>query len=601
MQTNSTEEERLIFRLVADNMVMPVVELDSAFNIKYANKKALDLLWLEPLEIENGLHIDSLIVPEQSHLIHKWLRQVNPNDEPVLVSVRVLRSDKSELDLEVLAEPIIVNGIISGFTIYGINPSRRMVPEDKIPNERAAFTSVVEGSVAGIVIISMNHVIEYVNDRFCEITRRTQRELIGRDIREFIHPDSLEEISQKRVLQKKGEKVPISYEFKLIRGDGSIGHLLIHGTTITGSDGSTRTIEQVLDLTEQKMSRRALAESEERYRTLVETMGDGLAIDDADSRFVYVNNALCRMTGYRRDELHGKHISEILVDMSKEILASKLLTRRDGSNESYETRIRHKSGKLIPAIIAASPLFTEEDEYVGSFAIFTDISEQKRTERLLRATSERARLYLDVISHDIGNQHQAISGYAELLAETVDDPRAREILRHIHTALSKSEKIIATTKVSDLLDTSTMYERLLNDVLHNTVMDALSYCKNLTIETNYHVEQAYIQADELLEQLFLILLENACEHNTKTTNRRIWVDLTYQNNGYLVTISDNGPGIPDNMKMILFDPSRRYGGVGLHLASQIIEKYGGCIHVHDRVERKPEEGAMFKVWLPVSR
>ena len=55
------------------------------------------------------------------------------------------------------------------------------------------------------------------------------------------------------------------------------------------------------------------------------------------------------------------------------------------------------------------------------------------------------------------------------------------------------------------------------------------------------------------------------------------------------------------MKQALFDPRQRVGGLSMHFSSEIVEKYGGSIEVHDRIQGNPEEGAMFKILLPKVR
>ena len=71
--------------------------------------------------------------------------------------------------------------------------------------------------------------------------------------------------------------------------------------------------------------------------------------------------------------------------------------------------------------------------------------------------------------------------------------------------------------------------------------------------------------------------------------------------GYELTVSDNGPGIPDKQKTWLFDVDRRFGGVGLHQVKQIIEKYSGRIEVLDRIHGDPRQRAQFRIWLPKAK
>ena len=93
---------------------------------------------------------------------------------------------------------------------------------------------------------------------------------------------------------------------------------------------------------------------------------------------------------------------------------------------------------------------------------------------------------------------------------------------------------------------------------------------------------------------------NAIEHNPNV-EKKVWVDLKEDETGYIVSIADNGKGIPDAVKAGLFDTSRRFGGLGLHTANYIVEKYNGRIEVHDRVRGDSTQGAEFQIWIPKPR
>jgi signal transduction histidine kinase len=100
-----------------------------------------------------------------------------------------------------------------------------------------------------------------------------------------------------------------------------------------------------------------------------------------------------------------------------------------------------------------------------------------------------------------------------------------------------------------------------------------------------------VYADQALSQLIWNLFENAVIHNPKPDNEKL-VSVSGSTSGDIFTLSvaDNGTGISDNKKVELFNPSRRYGGVGLHLVRRLAEKYGSTPRVGDRVEGHPEEG-----------
>ena len=113
----------------------------------------------------------------------------------------------------------------------------------------------------------------------------------------------------------------------------------------------------------------------------------------------------------------------------------------------------------------------------------------------------------------------------------------------------------------------------------------------------HRVQEAFVSADEFLEQLLNNILENTVEYNEKRV-RKVWVELRKSVEGYTVSIKDNGSGISDEEKETLFDPSRRFGGVGIHQSIRILQKYGGDMTVHDRVTSNPSQGSEFRIRFP---
>jgi signal transduction histidine kinase len=81
----------------------------------------------------------------------------------------------------------------------------------------------------------------------------------------------------------------------------------------------------------------------------------------------------------------------------------------------------------------------------------------------------------------------------------------------------------------------------------------------------------------------------------------VWVSLKESGEGFELAIGDNGQGISGALKTVIFDVSRRYGGVGLHQSKQICDKYRGRIDARNRVKDQPTKGAEFIVWLPKTR
>jgi PAS domain S-box-containing protein len=127
----------------------------------------------------------------------------------------------------------------------------------------------------------------------------------------------------------------------------------------------------------------ALFTSEQRYRTLVETMGDGLSEIDEHQVTTYANEMLCRMWGRSRDEIIGQKVDQFLDDENKIILLDQLEKRRNGGRDPYEIVWIKKDGSRLHSIMTPTPYFDAEGRFKGSFAVVTDISTQKKEKNIL--------------------------------------------------------------------------------------------------------------------------------------------------------------------------------------------------------------------------
>jgi PAS domain S-box-containing protein len=144
----------------------------------------------------------------------------------------------------------------------------------------------------------------------------------------------------------------------------------------------------VRDITINKVNEAALKESKERYQTLVETMSEGLGVQDANGTIQYVNNRLCSMLGYQRDEFIGRSIRHFLGTSNIRDWESLMNQRRQGEIEPYEAEITHHNGQKINLRISPQIIRDSAGNFSGSFAIFTDLTEQKRSQERLRKLSQ---------------------------------------------------------------------------------------------------------------------------------------------------------------------------------------------------------------------
>lgn len=141
-----------------------------------------------------------------------------------------------------------------------------------------------------------------------------------------------------------------------------------------------------------------IAESQQRYQDLIETMQNGLAIQDEDGVLVYVNDQCCQITGRSRDELIGKQTSVFLAQESRSLFAEQMKHHREGEASNYELTFNRPDGSQVTTLVSPQPIFDDKHNFRGSFATVTEITQIKNIERKLRAEKELAQRYLDIAS-----------------------------------------------------------------------------------------------------------------------------------------------------------------------------------------------------------
>lgn len=346
------------------------------------------------------------------------------------------------------------------------------------------------------------------------------------------------------------------------------------------------TVVKAVKTTGRGSDKTALANVELMYRLLVESMREGLSIDDGNDTIAYANNAFAEMLGYSPSELIGMNWVELTSTKDHKAAQERLRSRKDGKSERYEMEWVNRRGEIVPTIVSAAPYFDSKGKFAGSFAVITEISEQKETEGTVQ-------FYLDLITHDIANQLQVIMMSAGLLGQNLPQSYIDDARRDILDAVERCNRLIAKTKRAGQI-------RKIPDA----VMDLSSAVKekaevlgrvyNARVYVDGFDSPVWIRADSLLGELLWNILENAARHNTRQ-DKQVWISGRRDGELFRLSIADDGPGISAARKKALFDRTKRFGGVGLALVGQMVRKYGARIEVQDRVPGKSSLGAAFIV------
>jgi len=254
-------------------------------------------------------------------------------------------------------------------------------------------------------------------------------------------------------------------------------------------------------------------------------------------------------------------------------------------------------GVITAGCRKASPLAKDEMRMLESVsrAIGSGVKKALLQEELGEAYT-RANLYLDIMSHDINNVNTVTLGYAQLLGELVTD-KGREMLRKLESAISKSVEIIHNVSTIRRIQERSQENRVMD--LDPVIRSELDHQPDISL--HYEGTTASVCANGLISEVFRNLIGNSAKFGGPGV--RVWIRVTDVGDQVTVSIEDNGPGIPDELKSVIFNrfqrgkTTRSGKGLGLYICRMIIEGYGGRIWVADRVEKEPGKGAAIRFTL----
>ncbi len=418
-------------------------------------------------------------------------------------------------------------------------------------------------------------------------------------------------------VQRDGSKLSIEVHVPKVYG-GRGAHLSATASPLFDREGNiVGAIESIRDTTEQKRIEKALQESEERYRTAIESSNDGVALV-REGRHIYVNRKFLDIFGYRSlEEVVGKthHLTVHPDDLERVVSYNRRRQRGEAVPDRYEFKGLRKNGDII--YIEASVTGTTYQGEPISLAFIRDVTERKSLEAQLRQAQKMEAIgtLAGGVAHDFNNILMVLMGYANLLQMKMDrcDPLrvyVDQILASTAKAANITQSLLAfgrkqvlemkpykiTTIVEDV-------EKLLQRLMPEDI--------ELTIELG---DDATVTADlTQVEQLLMNLATNARDAmprggklGIKTQRVKIGEEFrrTY---GFgkpgpyvLLSVSDTGIGMDKKTQEKVFEPfftTKEPGkgtGLGLSIVYGIIKQHNGYINVSSR----PGEGSTFLLYLP---
>jgi PAS domain S-box-containing protein len=332
------------------------------------------------------------------------------------------------------------------------------------------------------------------------------------------------------------------------------------------------------------------------YRPHIERAPIGVFEVDVDGNYVDVNPAACELVGYSREQLLDMSVADLAPDHDDPEEIPSFAAARETGCLRTETTLLHGDGHEVEVLLDAVAI---DDERLVAYV--RDISAQKEYERLLEEQRDDLEVLNQVLRHDIRNDLQLVTAYADLLADEFEDDDVSEYIETIRRSADHAVELTGTAReIADvLLSAKTDQQPFdLRGVLESEVGEVESSYSDVVVTYGTAIPSVTVRANDMIGSVFRNLLKNAVQHNDKP-RPEVTLSATEREETVVVRIADNGPGVPDDRKEAIFGEGEAGldssgTGIGLYLVESLVDSYGGDVWVEDN----DPEGAVFVVELP---
>ncbi len=454
--------------------------------------------------------------------------------------------------------------------------------------ENEARLRLLADNVMDIIIeLDSDWTIRYVNSAVMDVLDYPPQEVMGRHLRDFVHPDDLQTfLDSVNALERN--RSPFTIKFRA-RSTLSSPWVEFVGRFIYNPSGKIeRIVGSIRDINKRQLIEEKVWETGSKLKAIIHTSPLAILSIDLDGSISTWNPAAEWIFGWR--EIDSLRPFSFLPDGEDEgIMAIKQRMLRGEKMVDVEVKKHLPDGTMKVISLSTAPIIDQGGKTGSIIVVASDITERKQMEERLIQLNEVLRLINGILRHDTLNELTVLNGSLEMYKRTQNDRFLTSATRAVNRSMEMIKRMKELEKIAlsggplKTFDLAKVAEGVLK-----------GYMIDFKIEGTCNV-----LADDALGSAIDNIVRNATIHGKAD---HIDVQIEKQDGTCSIRIADNGIGIPDELKDKVFQEGFSHGvnggtGLGLYLVSKAVERYGGEVWVEDSIPH----GATFVISLPEAR
>lgn len=629
---------QLLSKLI-NNLHDGILVTDEHQNIIFANQMYCDIYDIDksPEQLV-GMHLDTSIKSRTS--IYEEPERYRQKTEAILEKKVIVLDEEWRLkDGRTLNRdfiPLILGNNNKGGIWKFRDITAQKNTEKRLSDLRNFYEQILNHIAADIVVFDAQQRYIFVNPT--AVKNPELREwLIGKTDEDYCKlrnkPQSVIDRRKSIFDTSRDERRTVEWEERLETPTGEIEHHLRNNYPVFDEHGHhVMSIYYGLNITDRKHAEDALKTSKDTFASAFNYSGIGMALVNMDGQWLDVNNALCEMTGYTKDELMKLSIRQITYhgDLDSDTDLLKKLLRRDISKYTIERRYVSKKNKIVVVLLTVSLVWSNDGIPKFLIAQVVDITLKKALEQEIHkktAELETTKVslvnkisQLEALSHIIAHNLRGPAGNIKMLSEALLDKLkgGQASADNMLSDAFSTEEVIALIQESSvsLIDSLSTQMKLTEIRLNEDIpydecnvpliikditsqLHSMIFEKRATLKLNLDIEEIkYPKA--YLENILYNLISNALKYSQPDVPPEITVATKRHKGRIQITVKDNGLGIDmekygDKVFKLneVFHKGYDSKGVGLYITKTQIESLGGSITLNSQLN----EGCEFIVTL----